>query len=323
VLQSLSAIDLRAKRPVDWSVPADVAFAIDTRGGQGGAGRNSLGGAVLTPLGAVESVPHVDACPPGYGTSGVNACRGHVDGAGGDGGPGIVQLHTPRGRVGTDPATADILIATGTALDQFSAPAPVGLAANATSSLQPDIGDGVAQLELDSIDCDSNGLPDKYEIALEPGRDSDRDGLLDGVCDLSTSYCFQDPGAGCPAVLGSTGRASISATSGFELIASSLPGQRSAQIFYGLVSGSTPFGAGNLCVLTPVQRLVAGNSGGTAGACDGELRIDWNAWRNAHPGALGTPFAVGQTIYSQTWFRDPVGGSVPRLTNGHRFKLTL
>ena len=323
VLQSSRYIDLRLRVPEQWASTGGVGFAVDTRGGQGGSGANNAGGALSSAGGPTETLASLDACPSGYASTGVNACRGHVDGAGGDGGPGLVQFHTPRGRVGTDPATSDILVAPGVALDQYSAPVPAGLTAAGTACLQPDIGEGVALLELDSIDCDSNGLPDKYEIALDPGRDSDHDGLLDGVCDLSTSYCFQNTATGCPAVLGSTGLASISATSGFELIASSLPGQRSAQIFYGLFSNSTPFGSGTLCVQSPVQRLTSGNSGGTAGACDGELRLDWNAWRSAHPGALGTPFAVGQTIYSQSWYREPVGGSVTRLTNGHRFKLTL
>ena len=54
----------------------------------------------------------------GYATSGPNSCQGHVNGAGGDGGPGVVQIHTPRGRVGTDPATSDILVSPGVALQQ-------------------------------------------------------------------------------------------------------------------------------------------------------------------------------------------------------------
>lgn len=321
VLQSSTHLDFRARVPANWSTNFDGGFAIDARGGQGGAGADNLGGAFLAVGASLETLPLQDACPVGYPSSGANACRGHIQGAGGDGGPGIVQLHTPRGRIGTDPATADILIATGTALDQFSAPTPVGLSAAGTSYLQPDIGEGLGVIELDSIDCDSNGVPDKYEIALDPGRDSDRDGLLDGVCDLSTSYCFQSNTGECAAVLGSIGIASTSATSGFELIASSLPGQRSAQIFYGLQPGSG-FGNG-LCVLSPVQRLISGNSGGTAGACDGELRVDWNAWRDAHPGALGTPFGAGQAIYAQTWFRDPTATTAYRLTNAHRFTLSL
>jgi hypothetical protein len=46
-------------------------------------------------------------------------------------------------------------------------------------------------------------------------------------------------------------------------------------------------------------------SGGTAGACDGSLALDWSAYVAAHPGALGAPFAAGDTLWLQAWFRDP------------------
>jgi len=43
-----------------------------------------------------------------------------------------------------------------------------------------------AVIEVVSIDCDGNGLPDCYEIALNPTLDSNGDGLLDGCAPILT-----------------------------------------------------------------------------------------------------------------------------------------
>ncbi len=319
VLQSSSFIDLRARQAQSWSSSIGVGYAIDTRGGQGGAGADDIGGAFAAVGGQTETPSSTDACPPGYPRMGSNACRGHVNSAGGDGGPGIVQLHTPQGLVGTDPLTADILLPLGVTFDLLSAPMPTGLTPGSTSYLQPDIGDGVALIELDSDDCDADGVPDSYQITLEPGLDTDRDGILDS-CDSSIRYCAQPAPAGCDAALDSIGLASASASTGFELVVSSVAGRRSGQLFYGLAPTAIPFGVGLRCVAQPNQRMTTLNSGGTLGACDGELRLDWNAWRSANPTALGAPFSVGQVFYSQAWFRE-FGGAQATLSNALRFTL--
>ncbi len=54
-----------------------------------------------------------------------------------------------------------------------------------------------------------------------------------------------------------------------------------------------------MCIFYPVNRTGAQNSGGSVGGCDGELRVDFNAWRVANPGALGSPYVAGQVIYAQ------------------------
>lgn len=107
---------LQSAKRIDFRLCDTSPRPIDTRGGQGGAGANDLGGATQSTNGQKESTPLQDACPPGYAISGPNPCRGQVDGAGGDGGPGIIQLHTTTGVVG-NPSTpnADILL-----------PAPIG-----------------------------------------------------------------------------------------------------------------------------------------------------------------------------------------------------
>jgi hypothetical protein len=100
-----------------------LAGGILATGGQGGAGRQDKGGATSGSSGQVETFPRLDACPPGYPTTGDNACLGQIDGAGGDGGPGLVQLHT---RNGFDPANPSILLPPGLTIRDVCKPLPVG-----------------------------------------------------------------------------------------------------------------------------------------------------------------------------------------------------
>lgn len=323
ILQSAVHIDLRAKIGVALSNPLDNRWAIDTRGGQGGAGANDLGGARLTSNGSAETTPNLDACPPGYPQSGANACAGHVDGTGGDGGPGIVQLHTPLGVVGTDPASADILVASAVALDQLCAPAPLFSSSNPQQSgrLVTSFGSGIGLVELASSDCDGNGKPDRYEIQLEPTLDLDRDGLLD-ACDATVTYCVGGPSMeGCELLARSSGTPSASAASGFDLLVDHAPGQRAGRWFFGLGAQFLPYSNNALCVSSPLQRLGLTQSGGSAGQCDGQLVLDWNAWRAAHPTGLGSPYSAGQTLYAQGWIRDPAHPTKVALSSAHRFTL--
>lgn len=110
ILETAGAIDLSACLVSPNSIP------ILATGGQGGAGAGNVGGAKLTENGTVETAVNADACPPGYVTTGANPCRGHVDGAGGDGGPGLIQLHTSTGIVGTLGSGADIVLPIGATL---------------------------------------------------------------------------------------------------------------------------------------------------------------------------------------------------------------
>jgi hypothetical protein len=95
-------------------------------------------------------------------------------------------------------------------------------------------------------------------------------------------------------------------------------------IFYGFYPTAVPWAPASpsfKCVANPVQRLGVQDSGGTAGQCDGELRIDFNAWLQAHPGALGSPFVAGQVFYAQGWFRDPGAPKGTNLSDGLKFTL--
>jgi hypothetical protein len=128
---------------------------------------------------------------------------------------------------------------------------------------------------------------------------------------------------GCVPSISGTGTPSGSSGSGFSISIAAVEGQKTGLIFYGIngpvaiswSAGSSSF----LCVKTPTQRTPAQFSGGTAGACDGSLAIDWNAYIAANPGALGTPYVGGETVWSQAWFRDPPAAKTTNLSDGLRF----
>lgn len=145
---------------------------------------------------------------------------------------------------------------------------------------------------------------------------------LDGfpLC-LVSSYCT--PGTstnGCTATIGSSGTPSASAGSGFTIQVTGVEGAKSGLIFYG-ISGSlaSPWGTGStsfLCVKSPTQRLPTLSSGGNAGACDGSFAFDWNLFVATNPSSLGSPFAGGETVHAQAWYRDPPAPKTTNLSDG-------
>jgi hypothetical protein len=61
------------------------------------------------------------------------------------------------------------------------------------------------------------------------------------------------------------------------------------------------------------------NSGGTAGGCDGDVGLDLSAWLAANPLALGSPFAAGDTLWAQVWYRDAPAQNGSNFTDAVRF----
>jgi len=129
---------------------------------------------------------------------------------------------------------------------------------------------------------------------------------------------------GCSPSIDGVGSPSSMAASGFDIVVSNVPGQRSGTIFFGAYPAAVPwaqFSTSYRCVALPLQRTGEQSSGGVAGQCDGELRLDFNAWRAAHPNALGSPFFTGQVLNAQGWFRDPGAPKHTNLSNALRFML--
>jgi hypothetical protein len=145
------------------------------------------------------------------------------------------------------------------------------------------------------------------------------DAPVDTICAGATTL------QGCQPRLTSTGLPSASSPSGFTIALHSADGLRTAALFYG-ISGRTwldwsGFNAsqGFLCVRAPTQRLGAQSTGGTSTLCDGALALDWNAYRAAHPTALGQPFAAGDVVNAQAWLREPPATKGAVLSNALEF----
>ena len=142
---------------------------------------------------------------------------------------------------------------------------------------------------------------------------------------MSITYCTAGTTSnGCVASIGATGTPSAGAGSGFTISVGAVEGQKQGILFYGINNTGyvpTAWGTGSsyLCVKHPSQRTGVQNSGGTFAACDGVLSLDWNAFIASHPGALGSPFAAGQHVFAQGWFRDPPSPKGTVLSNALEF----
>ncbi|NUP95500.1 MAG: hypothetical protein HUU28_04980 [Planctomycetaceae bacterium] len=135
-----------------------------------------------------------------------------------------------------------------------------------------------------------------------------------------TGYCTAGTTTnGCNAEISASANPSLSGATACLITIDDVEGQKSGIVFYGL--GALPQawcssgGSSFLCVKAPTARSSAALSGGTSGACDGSLSLDWNAYQSANPGSLGSPFTVGQKVYVQGWFRDPPACKSTSLSN--------
>jgi formylglycine-generating enzyme required for sulfatase activity len=170
-----------------------------------------------------------------------------------------------------------------------------------------------------------------YVLLLCDGLDSDGDGIQNclesPVCCTGdvTTYCTAGTAVlGCVPQISGVGIPSANAADGFEITVDFVPPQRQGLVFYGFYAASQPWAPFNpsfLCVASPVQRTGAMSSGGTTGQCNGQLSLDFNAWRAANPGSLGSPLSAGQTLRAQGWYRDPVAPGQTNLSNALQFTL--
>lgn len=176
-------------------------------------------------------------------------------------------------------------------------------------------------------------LPGQYLVSLQGRADGTNEWPHDGSFDnslslafdstASTSYCTSGTTtSGCTAQISGSGTASATAPSGFTLTVAGMEGATIGLIIYGVSGRSTlPWGTGSslLCVQPPIERMSGQGSGGTPGACDGAMSLDWNSFVSSHPGALGTPFFAGAVVNAQGWFRDLPSPAGSNLSNGIEF----
>ena len=125
----------------------------------------------------------------------------------------------------------------------------------------------------------------------------------------STVYCTAGTSAsGCQAQLMTTGEASATLASGFDLTAVNVEGAKDAIFFFGSNGRQAiPWGNGTSfrCVVPPVKRAGLMVGAGANGTCDGSFSKDMNAhWCPVCPKQAHNPGA-GALVQAQLWYRDP------------------
>jgi hypothetical protein len=155
-------------------------------------------------------------------------------------------------------------------------------------------------------------------------------GDTNGVGDIFTRDRFGEPAIycssgtssnGCTASIAASANPSLSLAHACSITVTSVEGLKSGILFYGIDNSNftpSPWASGStssLCVKHPTQRTPIQNSGGTFNACDGSFVLDWDAYQSTHTLALGNPWSVGDKVYVQAWFRDPLAVKSTNLSN--------
>ena len=130
------------------------------------------------------------------------------------------------------------------------------------------------------------------------------EGLAFGPETAETPYCSAKVNSlGCMPVLQSTGLASPTASSGYEVSASNVANNTMGRLLYSVVGpASTPFAGGTLCLASPTKGTSIVSSGGSPKPvkdCSGNWVYDLNSHWSANPGP-----GPGDTIYCQWFGRD-------------------
>jgi hypothetical protein len=138
-------------------------------------------------------------------------------------------------------------------------------------------------------------------------------------CTAKTNSC-----GGTPAI-GSTGTPSAAAQSGFVITGSGARPAKTGLVIYGPNGrNNAPFQGGTLCVAASGLRRspVSTSTGGSPGACDATLSMDWNAFASGAGGGNPAAFLknVGQQVNLQWWARDTMANG-SYLSNGLEYTL--
>lgn len=197
-----------------------------------------------------------------------------------------------------------------------SRPAVVVLPGRAQGSFAAAARSRVGSLPVDVLAGDLNG-DGRTDLVAASSALNRLDLLLNQSRTGPETYCTAGISTnGCSALLSSTGAPSASNAQPFVVQVSGMDAGRSTVMFIG-ANGSTGIpwsstSSSSVCVRAPIQRAAFGNSGGTAGACDGAFAFDLNAYLVTNPVIGGTPVIAGASLNVQAWFRD---GSAPRGSN--------
>ena len=170
-------------------------------------------------------------------------------------------------------------------------------------------------IELVSGDCDSNWVPDTYEIALDPALDWNGDNVLDSC--LGPNYCTANVNSKSQFAVMSVSGSPIITDNNFTITASQMPAgewgyflMAETQGFIPMVGGS----AGNLCLGFPFYRF--NNAGNGTGMV---LNSGPTGTFSFSPNLTNLPqnvvFMIGETWDFQAWYRDGAA-STSNFTDG-------
>lgn len=121
ILQSAATIDFSGL----YDLPTTKAsVGVLATGGQGGVGKDDKFGATLNGQGVMKETPAKQDSCPNFPIPQQN-CKPPVSGAGGDGSPGLVQLHTSKGLIGDGTGGEDIILFPGTSIADYCLPPPL------------------------------------------------------------------------------------------------------------------------------------------------------------------------------------------------------
>ena len=130
-----------------------------------------------------------------------------------------------------------------------------------------------------------------------------------GAPDDPGTYCSAKVhSGGCGAEIASSGTASISSSTPFDITGGSVLNNRPGLLFYGPAPQFGVFAGGTLCVAAPITRTAPQASGGSSAGtdCSGGFSLDFNSLIQGG-GAPG--IVAGSAVYAQWWFRDPASAS--------------
>lgn len=126
---------------------------------------------------------------------------------------------------------------------------------------------------------------------------------------------------GCTPSIGTSGGASASSASAFDIHCDQVINNKVGILFYGFGQNSIPFQGGLLCVTPPIKRTAVQASGGNPppNDCSGTFSLDFNALIQ---GGSDPNLIPGAMPAAQYWYRDPASPSTTGLSDAVEFTIS-
>jgi len=196
----------------------------------------------------------------------------------------------------------------------------LGLGAARAAGQASDDLDALDLLNSPYNDCNSNGVDDAVDIAINSSWDTNLNGVPDECELLTTGFCYCNTAAPAPcgnfygpggcsnstavgAILTASGTTSVTADN-LVLNTVQMPLNRTGLMFMSLNTiAPVPFFDGLRCLAPQMFRMQVKNSGPTGSWNYGPGLVAWTIGNLPPPGWIN----IGQTWNFQSWFRDPAG----------------